>query len=169
MRLALTWDWPVTRVPLFTCSSPFSPSLWSVTVCQAPSLILLSLVMTATPVPQLNLWGGKGQKGSLINQLRMCSDLMDTTSGAMASLRANLFCSFYEYQEPFQSLHERARRLLSGPVSVQLSLICPQTLQMWGLPQPDLLCSFEKDGQLRSSPSLSVTARWFKWIPGTAN
>lgn len=27
VRRTLTWDWPVTGVPLFSCSSPFSPSL----------------------------------------------------------------------------------------------------------------------------------------------
>lgn len=59
----LTWDWPVTGVPLFNCSIPFSPSLYSVTVCQAPSLILVSLTMAAIPVPQLNLAGGREWRG----------------------------------------------------------------------------------------------------------
>lgn len=59
----LTWDWPVTGVPLFTCSIPFSPSLYNVTVCQAPSLILVSLTMAAIPVPQLNLAEGREWRG----------------------------------------------------------------------------------------------------------
>lgn len=50
-----TWDFPVTGASLSILSQPFIPSLNSVTLCQFPSLILFSLVMTATPVPQLNL------------------------------------------------------------------------------------------------------------------
>lgn len=65
-QLQLTWDWPVTGVPLFSCSSPFSPSLYSVTVCQAPSLIWASLTMMATPVPQLNLQWRNKQEGKML-------------------------------------------------------------------------------------------------------
>lgn len=76
----LTWDWPVTGVLLFSCSSPSSPSLYSVTVCQEPSLILTSLTMMATPVPQLNL-RKRRRKDPVINQLAVCSDATGILSG----------------------------------------------------------------------------------------
>lgn len=58
-----TWDFPVTGALLSNLSQPFIPSLNNVTLCQFSSLILFSLVMTATPVPQLNLgaWDREGK------------------------------------------------------------------------------------------------------------
>lgn len=59
----LTWDLPITGMRLFNFSIPSTPSLYNNTVFQAPSLILVSLTMTAVPAPQLNLAEGRGWKG----------------------------------------------------------------------------------------------------------
>lgn len=60
-------------------SQPFVPSLNKVTLCQFPSLILFSLVMTATPVPQLNL-GVQDREGkvTVLNYPNTCKMLLDS-------------------------------------------------------------------------------------------
>lgn len=72
-------------------------------VCgQPPSLILVSLMMMATPVPQLNL--RRRKMDSLINQFIMFSGTMDITSRVIAYLRVNLFSYVHKDQELLKSV-----------------------------------------------------------------